>query len=178
MWKSLNPHTPSACLCHSSYGQTGSAMVCSPVYLDYPVPGSPIQSIGLWVNRLMYGPPVTSPLPVPTDLPLSESQLQGRLSGSIGWASAFSSGHDPRVLRKSPALGSLLHRGPVSPSPAPPACALSLCQINKILKKKISTTTSTQKSRSLYTAVSFWCVSCGHRGANLTPSLSLGGSLT
>ena len=52
-----------------------------------------------------------------------------RLGGSVGEASAFGSGHDPRVPGSSSALGS-----PLLPLPlpaAPPACSLSLCQINK-----------------------------------------------
>ena len=60
----------------------------------------------------------------------------GHLGGSDGQASAFGSGHDPRVL----GLGTLLSREPASPSPsaAPPACALSLsfCQISKSLKRE------------------------------------------
>lgn len=66
----------------------------------------------------------------------------GRLGGSVGWASAFGSDHNIRVLGSSPALGYLLCRKPASPSPTPPACvpspAVSLCQINKSLKKKVS----------------------------------------
>jgi len=61
------------------------------------------------------------------------------LGASVGEVSAFSSGHDPRVLGPSPALGSLLSGEPASPSPSapPPACALSwsLKWINKIFKK-------------------------------------------
>jgi len=41
-------------------------------------------------------------------------------------ASAFGSGHDPGVLRLSPASGSLLSGKPASPSPTPPACVPSL----------------------------------------------------
>ena len=47
-------------------------------------------------------------------------------------ASAFSSGHDPRVLESSPTSGSLLSREPASPFLA--AYLWSLCQI-KSLKK-------------------------------------------
>ena len=50
---------------------------------------------------------------------------------SIGQVSAFGSGHDPRVLGWSLIL-------PLPLPAALPACALSLCQINKIIKKKIS----------------------------------------
>ena len=50
-------------------------------------------------------------------------------------ASAFGSGHDPRVLRLSPESGSLLSREPVSLSLCLclPLCLLvaSVCQINK-----------------------------------------------
>ena len=50
--------------------------------------------------------------------------------------SAFSSGHDPRVLGSNPALGSLVSRESSSPSfPSPHWCSLSRSQINKILKK-------------------------------------------
>ena len=54
--------------------------------------------------------------------------LLEHLSGSIGEASAFGSGHDPRVLGSSPTSGSLLSRESASLSPCapPPACALSL----------------------------------------------------
>jgi len=41
----------------------------------------------------------------------------GRLTGSVGWASAFGSGHDPRVLGWSTASGSLLSRVPALPPP-------------------------------------------------------------
>ena len=49
------------------------------------------------------------------------------LGGLISYVSAFSSGHDPRVLGLSDTLGSLLSGEPASPSPSatPPACALS-----------------------------------------------------
>lgn len=66
--------------------------------------------------------------------------LLGRLGGSVGKASAFSSGEDPRVLGWSPVSGSLLSvgeggRGLLLPLlfPLP---MLSLCKTNKILKKK------------------------------------------
>lgn len=56
------------------------------------------------------------------------------------WVSAFNLGHGPRVLESSPASGSLLSGKPASPAPTPPASvpslAVSLCQINKILKNK------------------------------------------
>ena len=54
----------------------------------------------------------------------------GRLGGQLV-VSAFSSGHDIRVLGFSPTWGSLLHEESASPSAPPPACALSLSQINK-----------------------------------------------
>lgn len=57
---------------------------------------------------------------------------------SLG-GSAFSSGHDRRVLGSTPASGSLLCGKPASPSPSAChsscLCSLSLCQINEILKK-------------------------------------------
>ena len=48
-------------------------------------------------------------------------------------AAAFGSGHDPRVLGWSPALGSLLSWVPdsLSLSASPPACALSLSFSNE-----------------------------------------------
>ena len=57
----------------------------------------------------------------------------GRLGGSVGWAAAFGSGHDLRVLGLSPAWGSLLGREPASLSLRLPLCLLviSVCQINK-----------------------------------------------
>ena len=56
--------------------------------------------------------------------------FMGHLGGSVSQTSAFGLGHDPRVLRSSPVLGSLLNGKSTSPSPsaAPPACDLSLCQ--------------------------------------------------
>ena len=69
---------------------------------------------------------------------------KGRMSkiykdGGPGWlshyVSAFSSGHEPRVLGSSPTWGSLLSRKPAFPSHTPlacvPSCAVYLCQINK-----------------------------------------------
>ena len=70
----------------------------------------------------------------------------GCLGGSDSKASAFGSGHDPWVLRLSPASGSPLSRESASPSPSPSAphpdlCTLSLSlhlsQIIKSLKKKM-----------------------------------------
>ena len=57
------------------------------------------------------------------------------LGGSVGLASAFSSGHDLSVLGSSPKLGSLLGGESVSPFPSVPqhplpTSALSLSQIN------------------------------------------------
>ncbi|XP_059240566.1 AP-1 complex subunit sigma-2 isoform X3 [Mustela nigripes] len=40
----------------------------------------------------------------------------GRLGGSVGWTTAFSSGHDPGVLGSSPASGSQHHGESASPS--------------------------------------------------------------
>ena len=55
------------------------------------------------------------------------------LGGLISYVSAFSSGHDPRVLGLSDTLGSLLSGEPASPSPSapPPACVLSHPLSNK-----------------------------------------------
>ena len=57
-----------------------------------------------------------------------ETTLQGHLGGSVPETSAFSSGHDPRIL------SSLFRGKPASPSPFLPTPLLS--QTNKILKKK------------------------------------------
>ena len=55
------------------------------------------------------------------------------LAGSVSLVSAFSSGHDPRVLGSSHTSGSLLGGEPASPSESacPSPCLCSLCQINK-----------------------------------------------
>ena len=54
-------------------------------------------------------------------------ETQGHLDGSVSEASAFSSGHDLRVLGSSPVSAFLLSRVSASPSPsaAPLACAPS-----------------------------------------------------
>ena len=57
---------------------------------------------------------------------------QGTWDGSVGRVSAFSSGHDSRILGLSPTSGSVLSEGSGSPSasalPSDPVltCALSL----------------------------------------------------
>ena len=48
-----------------------------------------------------------------------------------GWASAFSSGRDPRVLGSSPTLGFLLREEPASPSAWVSALSVCLSWINK-----------------------------------------------
>ena len=53
---------------------------------------------------------------------------QGHLHGSVCEASAFGSGHDPRVLGSSPTSGSLLSGGPASPSPSA-CCSAYLCSL-------------------------------------------------
>jgi len=60
----------------------------------------------------------------------------GHLGGSVVKESAFGSGHDPRFLGSSPALGSLLSGEPASPSPPPLPHALSVSLSNKNLFKK------------------------------------------
>ena len=65
---------------------------------------------------------------------------KGHLGGSVGEVSALGSGHDPRVLRLSGMLGSLLSGDLASPlllalSMLLCALALSLSLINKMLKK-------------------------------------------
>ena len=62
----------------------------------------------------------------------------GCLGGSVTEALAFGSGHDLRVLRWSPALGSLLSEESASPSPAAaaaPAC-VHVLSLSLSLKKK------------------------------------------
>ena len=59
-------------------------------------------------------------------------KIVGQLDGSVGEASAFSSGHDPSVLGSSSISGSLLIGESASPLSPPPhmlarARALSLC---------------------------------------------------
>ena len=58
---------------------------------------------------------------------------KGHLVGSVGWVTAFGSGHDLGVLGLSPVLGSQLHGESTSPSDLLPSQALShsLSQINK-----------------------------------------------
>jgi len=50
----------------------------------------------------------------------------GHLGGSVGYATAFGSDHDPGVPGSSPTSGSLLSRKSASPSDAPPSHALSV----------------------------------------------------
>ena len=89
-----------------------------------------------------------SPLSLPPSLPTCDLSLLNKVfkkkfrgTWVAQWvkASAFVSGHDPRVLGSSPALGSLLStESNSSPSLSLPASlpTCDLCQINKILKKK------------------------------------------
>ena len=56
------------------------------------------------------------------------------LGGSVSYISAFSSGHDPRVLGLSPILGSLLSEESVSPSPYVSTRILLVSLSNKSLK--------------------------------------------
>ena len=73
-----------------------------------------------------------------------KDEVEGCWGDSVGRASAFGLGHDLRVLKWSPMLGSLLHGESASPSPsasAPPihSFTLYLSQINKsnvFFKKK------------------------------------------
>ena len=51
----------------------------------------------------------------------------GRLGGSVGWTTAFGSGHDLGVLGSSPTLGSQLHEESASLSDLLLAHALSHC---------------------------------------------------
>lgn len=52
--------------------------------------------------------------------------ISGSLGGSVSYASSLGSAHDPRILRSSPELDSLLSRKSESPSALPPARDLSL----------------------------------------------------
>ena len=80
---------------------------------------------------------------IPIQWLLSPGYRKGNWRGApvAQWvkASAFASGHDPRVLGSSPVSGSLLSREPASlPLSLPaslPTC--DLCQINKIFKKNL-----------------------------------------
>ena len=67
--------------------------------------------------------------------------MRGHLGGSVSEASAFSSGHDLRVLGLSPSSGSLLSGESASPSaPHPPhVLSLTFSQINKNFFKKSQT---------------------------------------
>ena len=58
---------------------------------------------------------------------------QRGLSGSVGWASDFGSGHDLRILGSSP-TGSQLSRESASSSPSPSMSARSLSLSNELLK--------------------------------------------
>ena len=74
----------------------------------------------------------------------------GRLGGSVSQASAFSSGHDPRVLGLSPASGSFLGRESASPSAYRSPClcflSLSLSLTNKWNLKNKQTNKQTKKN--------------------------------
>lgn len=65
-----------------------------------------------------------------------EKWVKGRLGGSVGEASAIAWGHDPGVLRSSPASGLRLSGKPASPpactGPASCSCSLSNKERNKI----------------------------------------------
>ena len=71
----------------------------------------------------------------PPESPPQKITTIGRLGGSVGEASAFGSGRDPRVLGSSPTSGSLLSGASASPSASasPPAYTLSVS--NKIFSK-------------------------------------------
>ena len=79
----------------------------------------------------------------------SRPSCEGRLGGSVGWASAFGLGRGLGVLGSSPTSGSLHGGEPVSSlSLCLPLCLLvvSVCQINKILKKRKKTSVRTGSS--------------------------------
>ena len=50
---------------------------------------------------------ITRPLRDTGKIGLKE-RVEGHLMGSVGWATDFCSGHDPRVVEPSPTLGSEL----------------------------------------------------------------------
>ena len=59
--------------------------------------------------------------------------MEGRLGGSVGEASASSSGHGPGALGRSPVLGPLLSGEPASLSLSP-VCCLSRSISNNVNK--------------------------------------------
>ena len=58
-------------------------------------------------------------------------KVGGHLGGSVGEVSAFSSGHDLRILGSSPMSGSLISRESLVSLPLPPL-VLSPSLVNKI----------------------------------------------
>ena len=82
-----------------------------------------------------------------------QEHLLGRLDGSVGYASAFSSGRDLRVLGSSPTSDSLLSREPASSSLSLPAslhtCDLYLSNkwIKSLKKKKKEPSTSSRSGQ-------------------------------
>ena len=57
--------------------------------------------------------------------------VEGHLGGSVNWATAFGSGHDPGILGWSPASGSLLSGEVASQSPsAAPPNSVCLCSLS------------------------------------------------
>ena len=66
-----------------------------------------------------------------TECQAYEELVQVPLGGSVGYMTAFSSGHDPRGLGSSPALGSLLIEESASPFLSPSACACSVSLSNR-----------------------------------------------
>ena len=79
-------------------------------------------------------------------------QRLGHLGGSVGWASAFGSGQDLRVLGSSPVSGSLLNRSLFLSLSLPllsPAHALSLSLSNQSIKKILKIKKSQYKTSEL-----------------------------
>jgi len=129
----LNPEVPKEC--HYTVGR----------YAD-GAKGTPVSSLVFWgrdqieTSDNVYPPFFLAGVAkFVTGIIKLKSRMEGRLGGSDGWASAFGSGHDPRVLGSSPTLGSWLSEKPASPSPSASlpahAFSLSLCisvsQMNK-----------------------------------------------
>ena len=80
------------------------------------------------------------------------------MPGSVGWASAFSSGHDLRVLGWSPISGSLLNEGSPSPCLCSSLLMLSTKQTKSFKKKlyKTKPTIAKKKIQWMFTMGLLW----------------------
>ena len=96
----------------------------------------------LIINKMNYLDNSCLPWWVDITLPqkIKKYVVVGRMGGSVFGRLPSVEVMIPGSWDRAPASGSLLSRKPVSPSPTPPACVpsltVSLCQINKLLKKK------------------------------------------